>query len=166
MDTNTKVLFYTDSRGRGQPDYIRTNNFFQTDDTNVIVQAGGTIDHLCAMMKGKVKSLGHPFFGALCIVMAAGICNFTQKINLGNNKFQIIYKHDEDKISAIKEKLSYLYSFMSKNNVFFKAVHIPSSSLLKSKKISISKGKLSHDLCIMSDSDLIEQQYLLETAIS
>ena len=160
------VNFYTDSRGGGLHSFIKETNKFTKDDAHVVVQAGGTIDHLTKLMKNKVKSLQQTFFGTICMIMAAGICNFTEKVKLPNHQFQIIYQHSEEKITEIKSKLSYLYEFMSKNNVFFKAVHIPSSNLLLSKQFSISKGKLSNETCIFSDIELIEQQTLLELAIS
>ena len=113
------VNFYTDSRGGGLNSFIKETNKFAKDDAHVTVQAGGTIDHLTTLMKNKVKSLQQTFFGTICMVMAAGICNLTEKIKLPNHQFQIIYQHSENKISEIKSKLTYLYEFMSKNNVFF-----------------------------------------------
>ena len=114
-----RVNFFTDSRGGGLNNFIKRNNKFTKDDAHVTVQAGGTIDHLTNLMKSKVKSLQQTFFGTKCMIMAAGICNLTEKVKLPNHQIQIIYQHSENKISEIKFKLTYLYKFMSKNMLLF-----------------------------------------------
>ena len=55
------VNFYTDSRGGGLHNFIKETNKFTKDDAHVVVQAGGTIDHLTKLMKNKVKSLQQTF---------------------------------------------------------------------------------------------------------
>lgn len=164
--SQTQVFIYTDSRGAGLQRYIRRNDCFMEGNVSVTVQAGGTIEHLTRIMKQKVQTLKQTYFGTIFFIMAAGICNFTEKVHLKNHEYQIIYEHKLEKIETIKAKLSYIYNYMSINNVNFKAVHIPSSCLLKSKMYNVSKGKLSPITCIMSDGEILQQQQLLESDIS
>ena len=58
------------SRGGGLHNFIKETNKFTKDDAHVVVQAGGTIDHLTKLMKNKVKSLQQTFFGTVCMIMA------------------------------------------------------------------------------------------------
>ena len=83
------INFYTNSGGGGLNNFIKENNKFTKDDAHVIVQAGGTIDHLTNLMKSKVKSLQQTVFGTLCTIMSAGICNQTEKVKLPNHQFKI-----------------------------------------------------------------------------
>lgn len=54
---------------------------------------------------------------------------------------------------------------MSANGVYFKAVHIPCSSLSASKKYQIKVGKLSENSVVMSDDDIAVVQPVLEQDI-
>ena len=112
----------------------------------------GTIefDHLTNLMKIKVGAFQQTFFGTICIIMVARINNLTQKARLAKTVSNYL-----STLCRQNHIISYLYQFMSKIIFSLKQsiFHLPSSSFLT---FSISKGKLSNETCIASDSQLIE----------
>ena len=163
--SDVKIYIYTDSRGGRLQNYVKQNDIFPPNDVRVVVQAGATIKHLINIMKHQVKS-SPPQSHSICMVMAAGICSFTEKIKLPNLQFQITYQHKQENIEEIKNNLTNIYEYMSSHNIFFKAVHIPPSSLSHSKQYQILHGNLTEHTSIMTQEQMQHQQQLLEQAIS
>lgn len=159
-----QILLFTDSRGRRLQKYVHDNHCFTRQQVSVFVQPGATIERLTSSMKQQILKIKNhnSDTNTIFIIMAAGICNFTNKFT-HDGGIQIQYLHNQGKTTYINNKLSELYEYMYANNIYFKAVHIPSVSLTLSSDFNLSNGKLKKSF--LTQTDFQEQQINLEKDI-
>ena len=151
------ILIAADSRGAKLQRYFLKHHPLL--HPHLIVKGGAQVSELHVKIKAALSS--HYHYSPVDIVVAAGICNLTQKVYHEGGE-QVTYDGEtRQRVSDLLYQLHGLVTDININHhISVHVVCIPSVSLSKSAEQQILKNKLTFS--ILSESEMAQQQLMLE----
>ena len=156
------VIFATDSRGAKLKKYLDENHHFGADcKAHVYVMPGGKIHDVGEKIKQKVANLrAATYCGTIMAVIAAGICNLTEKITHAGG-VQICYMRMAGKVEFFLKELHDISEYFHSISVVCQIACVPPASIVKYAEFNVLKGRLQYSsLC--KEEIQIQQKHLEE----
>ena len=141
------IFFATDSRGRRLQSYVRSHRPFPYNwrETFICVP-GGTVSSICNAVVQEIKSCPYQKEETKIVILAAGICNFTEKVR-HERGCEITYNSTPEKVENIVSEFENVHLLLTHSlNIIPKIATIPPASLSKYQSFSKSKQRLQNSI--------------------